>query len=244
MMTHLKIGNFLLLGGILLLLFGGFSFAKAQITYGISGGINLASLKIPDMEMDKMNKAGVFISLPVDFKISDIFSIQLEANYVEKGLALQEAGTVQVPEGKGQYEVNYDIDLDYLDFPVLGKVTIPLGFADLYLMGGPGIGLALNGKTKFDSKEWLNGELIDHDTFDEKIQIGKTDGEEGDIRRVDFGIHAGAGLGFKVNKGKIIIQSRYNLGISNINYGDGESEDVIKNKGIGLMAGYVFTFGN
>lgn len=95
--------------------------------------------------------------------------------------------------------------LNYLELPVLAKYSV----GPVYLNAGPSIGLLLgqNDKTK--------------------KQYGET------LKKLDIGLQLGAGLALPAGPGKLIVDARYAMGLTNI----GKLHSV-KNKGIQVSLGY------
>ncbi len=62
---------------------------------------------------------------------------------------------------------------------------------------------------------------------------------------VDFGIAMGTGLGIKAGPGRIVLDARFTLGLTNVNDVPEEFEDEApktRNMAISIMAGYMFEF--
>ncbi|MFV0529812.1 MAG: porin family protein [Flavobacteriales bacterium] len=97
-------------------------------------------------------------------------------------------------------------NLNYLELPVLAKYS----FGQVYVNAGPSIGFLLGQSDK------------------SKVAIGE-------MKKIDFGIQMGAGVAIPAGPGKVIVDGRYNLGLSNIS--DVKSAD-IKNRGIMVSVGY------
>lgn len=84
-------------------------FALAQPTFGIKGGLNLSNLSIEDASDKNMVTglhAGVFLNLPV----SEVFSIQPELLFSQKGTKWETGGSLADIEAK--------LKQSYVDIPV------------------------------------------------------------------------------------------------------------------------------
>jgi len=98
-----------------------------------------------------------------------------------------------------------NLSMNYLELPVLAKYS----FGPVYINAGPSIAMSIDGKEK----------------------IARAYAQE--LKRFDFGLQMGAGVALPVGTGKVIIDGRYGLGLSNIaNVGS------IKNRGIMASIGY------
>lgn len=105
--------------------------------------------------------------------------------------------------------VNQNFNFNYIEVPVLAKYS----FGPVYVNAGPSVGF-LMGK---------NNAV--------KAVYGKT-------KTVDFGVQMGAGVAIPVGPGNLIIDGRYNLGLSNISDVKGTE---IKNRGFAVSLGYAIS---
>ena len=104
-------------------------------------------------------------------------------------------------------------ELDYLNLPLMAKYYVADGFS---LEAGPQVGFLMSAKAK-------------------------AEGESEDLKDVTKGIDFGLdfGLGYKMDNG-LNFGARYNLGLSNINDGEGSDEFKNQNAVIQLSIGYFF----
>ncbi len=212
-------------------LLGGIWSAQAQL--GIKAGINLATLAESEFEDsfdDYKAKAitGLQAGLLLDLPITDMFSLQPELIWIQKG-------------GRSTYSLNPNnqierrVTYNYVEVPVLFKIKAPFSSDSnfgLFLLGGPFAGFALNGKGEV--KTTILG-LTSTSTFDVDY------GDEGNTqRRFDWGISAGLGAYI----GSIFLDLRYNLGFNNLldenAASSGQKRPTLRTRGIGLTAGFVF----
>lgn len=101
---------------------------------------------------------------------------------------------------------NHTYNFNYIEIPVLAKYS----FGPVYVNAGPSIGFLMGKNDRI------------------KAAYGKT-------KSVDFGLQMGAGVALPAGPGKIIVDGRYNLGLSNIS--DEKGLDV-KNRGFAISLGY------
>ncbi|GGE93657.1 Outer membrane protein beta-barrel domain-containing protein [Chishuiella changwenlii] len=102
-----------------------------------------------------------------------------------------------------------EFNLNYLEVPVLAKYS----FGPVYVNAGPSIG----------------------------FQMGKNDNVKaayGKTKTIDFGLQMGAGVALPVGPGKIILDGRYNLGLSDI---ADTNIAKIKNRGVAISLGYAYS---
>ena len=101
---------------------------------------------------------------------------------------------------------NETYNFNYIEVPVLAKYS----FGPVYVNAGPSIGFLMGKSDKI------------------KAAYGNT-------KTIDFGVQMGAGIAIPAGPGKMIIDGRYNLGLSNIS--DEKGIDV-KNRGFAVSLGY------
>ena len=117
-------------------------------------------------------------------------------------------------EGHG-YDVTQN--LNYIEIPILAKLNIAMdGNAKPNIFLGPSLGLNLSATYKIES------------------DFGDDDGDIEDVSPMEFGIVFGGG----VEVGKILIDARYNMGLTSI---DDSSENFkVNNSVISIMLGILF----
>ncbi len=204
----------------------------AQI--GIKAGVNLASIAQNETEGSytdyaKKSIVGFQGGLTFDLGLSDIFTIQPEVLYIQKG-------------GKSTYKLDDNNKVEnryyfnYVEVPVLAKLKFygDGGGSGFYFVGGPYVGLALGGKVKNTTTlvgVTTTGE--DDFTFDNSTSNQRA-------KRLDYGVSFGGGI--KINR--LILDLRYNLGLNNINDNDADNQNdskpFLRHRGIGLTAGVEF----
>ena len=110
---------------------------------------------------------------------------------------------------------------DYIQIPILAKFNLSTkNNVKPNIFIGPALGINLNAKYEME----VVGQTIEGDMKDFGM----------DIKSTDFGLVFGAGVNF----GKISVDARYNLGLSDIP--DTEEDVDIKNSVISIMLGYSF----
>jgi hypothetical protein len=206
----------------------------SQAQVAIKAGVNFASISesasLEEYESLKNNSvAGFQAGLSFDLGLSDVFTIQPEVLFIQKG-------------GKSTYTINDNNKIvnrlyyNYVEVPVLAKLKFygEDSGSGFYLLGGPFIGLALGGKYKTTTT--LLGETT---TAEEDFNFDNDD-EADRQRRTDWGVSFGGGVKF----GHMFLDARYNLGINNLLDSDSNNNNDDKpyrrTRGIGLTLGYEF----
>lgn len=109
--------------------------------------------------------------------------------------------------------IDIEVNLDYINLPIIAKYYVSEGFS---LEAGPQVGFLMSAKAKAE------GQSEDLKDF---------------VKGIDFGLNFG--VGYKLDSG-LNFGARYNLGLSNINDGEGSDEFKNQNSVIQFSVGYFF----
>ena len=199
-------------------------------TIGVKAGLNLSNMLMKDDNSTystdfKMNP-GFNLGATVDFPIGEIFSI--EPGLILSTRGFKEESTLDIHPWE---TVTYKSKMNnyYLDIPVNLKAGFNAGNVKIYGLFGPYLGIGLTGKIKTEITG-LNGT----ETEEENVNWGTYEDED-NLKRVDFGLTAGAGVEFY----SIILEVSYGYGLLNISpYSDDGFK--INNRVLGISAGYRF----
>ena len=218
---------------ILMFLMANMPSQNLQAQVSLRGGINIASMSANATEKnynDYENQSifGFQLALAMPFKVSNNVAIQPEIVFIQKG-------------GKSQHITNENnkyistFTSNYIEVPVSLKLGLGntsgegIGF---YVLGGPYVGIALNGKYK-NELTFLGATSTSEKTVDYTSDTNQE-------KRIDWGFNVGAGLSL----GKMYLESRYNLGINNLlddnATNSSSSAPYRRNRGIGLTVGIHF----
>ncbi len=188
------------------ILLGGTAPALAQgFSMGAKGGVNFA-----DVKFDKSGStsarwfpvAGVFVTLPARFGVT----LQPEALYSVKGASLDTGGAPT------------SVLIDYLEVPVLARISMTAFGRRVYVAGGPAFGLRLRARTR----SAFTG-------VTEEIDISD------DVKRFDLGVAGGGGVEF----GALVVDARYTFGLTDID-ADKTDGSTARNRVLSLTAGWRF----
>jgi hypothetical protein len=189
---------------------------SAQLNYGVHAGLNL----VTQSENGKLwNNCdlyqGFLLGGLVEYKPFNILSFQAELNFQKKGRkVISETGDISEVLRR---------ELDYITVPLLLRATIKddqLGDKyNITFFGGPYVGYMVSSSAR--------------------IHIGDETSpvEINQLENLDYGAVFGTGLIYKLNNGKAIIgELRYEMGMASTDKADPD----LRNKGIGITAGYRF----
>jgi hypothetical protein len=214
--------------------------AHAQ-TFISKAGLTLSSIATDD-DSDQKIQPGFTIGAAFNFRTSEIFSVQSELTFIQKGgkseRREEEPILSYVQKGK--------VSLNYLEIPVLLKATFGES-TKFFLNAGPSIGIGLNGK--FESKITINSILLNApltETSDGKVKFGEApEEEEEDIvyidNRLDFGLQLGAGV---IIADKVVIDLRYGMGLTSMNDKTESEDNKAQNRVIQFTLGVPIQFKN
>ncbi|MBV5312449.1 MAG: PorT family protein [Prolixibacteraceae bacterium] len=191
---------------------------------GIKGGLNLANILAKSHDGTNID----------EFKMKPSFHIGLTAEFpatettsFETGLFLSTKG-FKLDVKESSYSQKSNANLLYLDVPLLAKVYFNAGGSRIYAAFGPYLGFGLSGKTK--NEVTYNGQ-----TELEEIDLKWGSGEDDDIKPLDYGLIAGAGINIK----SMEFGLNYSYGLANLE-ATSEDDSEMKNRVISISVGYKF----
>lgn len=182
-----------------------------KLRIGPEVGINIASLsQTPDFSYT--TRTGLIVGANLDMGFGQYISVMPGLKFVMEG----GGGS----DGAGG---SFAVKLNYLQIPVMLKVTFPLTEVKPYLLAGPV--LAINMSANQDNTP--------------QGGTSTTTDVSNSVSGTDFDITFGGGVGFKVTpKVDLFVQFGYMLGLSNILKNN--TATTLKNNGIQLTAGAMF----
>jgi hypothetical protein len=206
--------RFLLIGVVLTVLP-----ASAQAQFGIRGGVNLSKFVGVDAATVESRK-GINLGMSIPIISIGPVSIVPEVYYSQKGA--KQTALVGVPA--------FAFDVDYIEVPLLAKLTIPLNSSRsirAYLAGGPAYAWNIN--CSFSSTEM--SEVTEN-------SCGETFGSfDTAMDKADRGIVVSTGLDFSVpGLGGLNLDARFIKGLARLREGEDGSD--IKNQAFSVMLGY------
>ncbi len=179
--------------------------ALAQSGAGVMLGINWAKLHFSGTDVIQPDTrtglaAGLFVLTPVAKSVH----LEMDALFSQKGAKLTDGGATTT------------IAVDYLDIPVLARVSAGSGPTKFAVVVGPSFGFKLRAHTKVGT----SGQTVDTD-------IGP------EVSSFDFGFVIGAGIDAE----KFLLDGRYQWGLSNANKTEFATADTVKNRVLSVLFG-------
>lgn len=151
--------------------------AKAQVDFGIRGGVNFASLN--DTDLDAQSNVGFTAGFYLQYPIANSpIVIQPEVLYSQKGFELEAGGNTGTA------------NFSYLEVPVLVKFNYVLeGPLTPYVTAGPYVAFLLDSSSEF------NDQTVENDLENLKtVDFGVAVGAGFDYQRFNLGVRYSAGL--------------------------------------------------
>ena len=222
--------------------------AVAQSAIGLRAGINLATLNADpfdgtSMDMNMGFMVGADVAVFGKINVVDIFSVQPELHWVQKGVKY--TGTFNDMDVEMVYRTNF------LELPVLARFDFEVGetvFFNIY--AGPSAGYALNQKFIGKNARFpANGteDPFQSGDYDKKIDWDTEYGTDGTKdNRFDFSAVGGIGVVFETEVGNFLLDARYSHDfIDAVKYENTPSPepDKVYNRGIAITAGFSFPLG-
>lgn len=199
---------------LLTLLVPAAAFAQLVTSAGVKGGLNIAnvSFNLSGLTVSPKSRAGLVIGgfLAVDKR---------QAGLVVEGLFSQHGTTLEFAQGSDTDK--QEIRLDYVVFPVLGRVNLEAANGvTVHLYAGPQFGF----RTGYENKETLTVGGITTTT---------TDHDDSGIRGHNIDIAFGGQVDFRM----FLVDLRYALGLTDLNADTGPEEPEVKNRTFSIMFG-------
>lgn len=200
---------------------------KAQTHAGIAIGYTSTHWNMPSVgayqELGNWTSTGGWaISIPIKHSFSKSLSLQSEIAWIQKGA---EVNSIDYSYGVA-INTNVAITLNYLEIPMMLRASISLKKFDVHFLAGGYAAIGVNAKLTATASY---GPETASSTQD-------LDFEENMMNRFDAGLLLGTGIQFS---NKFFIQTKYNLGLSNID-NSSDPNAAIYNRGIVLTMGQFF----
>jgi hypothetical protein len=197
------------------------------LSFGLKAGLDLSSItETPEAWSEaKSFKPGLTAGAVMIYAWDNGFGLQPELLYAQKG--------VSASLYEGLVDVGLDLNLSYIEIPLLAVYTFPLeGKFKPYVQAGPSVAFT------------LSSELV--------AEVGILSGgvDFSSLTHVtDWGIVLGGGFGIETGSGTITFDARYTRGFTNVILSgdfeiDGSTQtiegDDFKNHGMAFLIGYIF----
>jgi hypothetical protein len=129
---------------------------------------------------------------------------------------------------------SFDYRFEYIEIPITVFVPLTTGSVAPYVFAGPAIGLEI--RCRVTPRGTVTGADTERDCSDSGV---------GSIERrsPDISLVGGAGLGFAMGPGAVLIEGRYTAGLRAINENTAAGAGDLRHRVITVMAGYEIPLG-
>ena len=190
---------------------------------------NMPNLDFGDIKLDKTPAAGGIVGVEAEYMLTDNFSLAAGLTYGEQGSGYEDYEYSNAGTKVELKDLKYE--MDYLNIPVVANYYLFKGFA---VKAGVQFGFLTTAKIKGKTITSINGSTTTTEMEDKKI--GNQDFMD-TLEKFDLSIPMGISYEFKV---PIVIDLRYNLGLTKVNKESVSGVKDYKNNVVSLTVGYKF----
>lgn len=219
--------------------------AMAQVQIGPKVGLNLSTLsnwgELEEGE-EKPLLAGFNAGLAANMMISEHFSVAPEVLFSQKGLKYRAQQTFVDATGTLDYTNTMAVTLSYLEVPLLARVTFGNTFKG-YVNIGPSVGYWLGGRYKAEG--YMEGEPFSEREKLKFVDQYSDNNSEGEIQRdeanrLELGAVVGGGLMVATSAGDVLLDLRYQRGLTSIQKLEESEDDRLENNTLSVSVIYLF----
>ena len=190
---------------------------------------NMPNLDFGDIKLDKTPAAGGIVGVEAEYMLTDKFSLAAGLTYGEQGSGYEDYEYSNAGTKVELKDLKYE--MDYLNIPVVANYYLFKGFA---VKAGVQFGFLTTAKIKGKTITSINGSTTTTEMEDKKI--GNQDFMD-TLEKFDLSIPMGISYEFKM---PIVIDLRYNLGLTKVNKESASGVKDFKNNVVSLTVGYKF----
>ena len=206
------------------------------VSFGFRSGINFSIFTGEDSEYTlDLDFADIASAKPLirytgalylNIPLSEIYSLQPELIYSQKGARWSESGDTQINNQQWEWKMSLVYELDYLEVPLLLKQKVS---DHGYGYFGPQMGIILRGQScyKWELTHKIDGNLESEEEYSRRKDIKKN------MNQLDFALAAGGSLEFK----HLVFDGRFTYSLVSIK--DSRFDDV-RNSVLAVTAGLKF----
>ncbi|MGE5409586.1 MAG: porin family protein [Clostridiales bacterium] len=206
---------------VLITLLFNLSISNAQdFSFGIKGGGSLVKMKFENLNSDYETNYGFSFGIMEVYRSNQLLSLEADLLYSQKG-------TKYLIEQI--YHTTYT--LEYLSLPILAKLYLPeISFLKTHLDLGPSFNYLISYQKEIQVQYDPNKTYLFY--YPSPIDYNKN------LNSFDMGLIAGLGFDCQLFSHTISLDTRYEIGLTDINKDLGNGS--IKNRTFSLFLGYLF----
>lgn len=183
---------------------------------------NMPKLGEGSYQLDKAPAVGAILGAEAEYQLTEKFSVAAGINYAQQGSAWSDY-TYQVGNNKIEYK-DLKIQLGYVNVPIVANFYLFKGFA---VKAGAQFGFLASAKLKGKMEAEVNGTKASTDLDSKNFKD--------ECKSLDISIPVGISYEFNI---PIVIDLRYNIGLTKVNKESDEGYKDFKNNVIQLTVGY------
>jgi len=202
--------------------------ANGQVKIGVQTGINVTDLNV-DLSQEGFKTATRtrFIAGGIlTFDFIPLLTLQFEPAYIQKGATVN----FQFVENNITADIEGTISANYVELPLLLKLTIPSVIIKPYLLAGGSVAFKVGDAKLNVEKATVNGvDFIDFVPAEERDQTLQ-------VKNNDYIVSFGAGVELPISLISLLVEARYDIGLTNLN-NDPTDDTEYKTRGLQVKAG-------
>jgi hypothetical protein len=211
----MKKKNVVLWMSIILLLLSSPVYSQIKLGFQLGPNFTNSSGLRVDALYEIKSKTYLFGGILAEFKISDMFYIQPEINFLPKGVAYK------------LFNIPIELTFNYYEVTTNALVKINMDNFTPFLFVGPSLSFLSGAKAK--EKFYYN-----EDPYE--IDVSEL------FKKTDFSINFGGGIELPFSKSiDIFLMARYSLGLTNIFKEEDDAESEYKTRGTAIAVGLKFS---
>jgi hypothetical protein len=211
---------------------------NAQVQIGVQAGLNLTdvNMELTEENFETAMRTRAIIGGILTYNFSPMLALQFEPAYVQKGALID----FPYSEDGLTADVELSVSANYLDLPILLKVSLLDGPVKPYLLGGGSVALLLGDAKIKVEKATINGQdVINMIPQEEREQVL-------DLKTTDYIVCFGGGVTIPLSLFELFIEGRYDLGLTDVYDVPDDGTTVVpiselKTTGIQIKAGLLFS---
>ncbi|MGD9708096.1 MAG: porin family protein [Candidatus Delongbacteria bacterium] len=195
----------------------------AKLNWGIKGGVNFAKFSGDHFDESETDfNHGLVVGLFSERSVNDAFSVQWELLYTMKGVSQNYSESYSDAVSEYEYSSEADLNFDYIEVPVSFRFKFPTGsgFTPSFYAGGTA---AVNVKAEADFEMSYYEYYDDGITFNEYTQNDSGTEDLNDVNPLELGLIFGIGINFPLQNGTLLLDARYNYGLTSLVEDDGSN---------------------
>lgn len=210
-------------------LFLSINFSNAQVLLGLKGGYNTSSVDIDTRNIENTearSASGFHIGAEADIGINEYLSLKTEVLYSQKGYArIKYFDSQNFTDKNERNSDRWELSSHYLEIPMLLNYYYEGRQFKFFLNAGPYTAFWFGGSFKGDFFTNNLGDIyLKYKEVNESYAFDDSFGTNHlKDNRWDIGAAVGSGLAYKIKRGEIFFEARYNHGFLDLHKFEGST---------------------